>query len=142
MADVAEDNKIVDATPVDEVKEAVKEVLKVPEKEVTEVAAEAVPAETAETAEETKEVENGNTEEAPKENGTAKDGEKENGNANGNEVEEDVERKRKSDVAGDEADGAPTAEGVSAEKKAKLEEKSEEGGVTETPSNGDSGVVA
>ena len=55
---------------------------------------------------------------------------------------EDVERKRKSEVATDEADGA-TAEGVSSEKKAKLEEKSEDGGVAaEAPSNGEQGVVA
>jgi hypothetical protein len=142
MADVAEENKVIDATaaPVEEVKETVKEVVK-EDAAAGEVVAEApaAPAEPAEKVEETKEVENGNSEEVPKENGTAKDenGTAENGSAEG---EADAERKRKTEVVADETDGTP-AEGVSAEKKAKLEEKSEDGGVAETPSNGDQGVV-
>jgi len=142
MADVAEENKVIDATaaPVEEVKEVVKEVVKEDAAAAGEVVAEAPAAvvEPVEKVEETKDVENGNSEEVPKENGTAKDenGTAENGSAEG---EADAERKRKTEVA-DETDGTP-AEGVSAEKKAKLEEKSEDGGVAETPSNGDQGVV-
>jgi len=82
---------------------------------------------------------NGNeAEAAPKENGTAKE---ENGAENGRPADETEERKRKTDEVESLEDAAAE---VSAEKKAKLEEKSEakqDEGV-ENPSNGEAEVAA
>jgi len=138
MADVAADNQVIEATPVDEVKETLKEATKedvttAEEASTGDVAPEAASEGVKETENGT-ENGNGTTEEAPKENGSAKE---ENGHSTSENGDADAERKRKSEV-GDDVDGAIE---VSSEKKAKLEEKSEDA-VAETPSNGEAEVVA